>query len=170
MRSFCARLVREHVVALSVCRGFCIMKHARRRGSSRDWLDTSEQQHQVAPGVVGRDGVHWNLQRWRYVEWFSSECDTGCLFHQVMITTVQPNEHDDPLENNFQACGYERCGGFGDFNDIIVDQHGRVWFGLAHNVAGEIGSSAPWPRAEPKGYGGIGSHSTRWKLDLVSLG
>ncbi|MBE48667.1 MAG: hypothetical protein CMB04_02500, partial [Euryarchaeota archaeon] len=32
-----------------------------------------------------------------------------------------------------------RCGGFGDFNDIIIDQHGRAWFGLAHNVGGEIG-------------------------------
>ena len=39
-----------------------------------------------------------------------------------------------------------RGGGFGDFNDIIVDQHGRVWFGLAHNVAGEIGIFGTLPR------------------------
>ena len=26
-----------------------------------------------------------------------------------------------------------------DFNDIIIDQYGRAWFGLAHNVGGEIG-------------------------------
>ena len=37
------------------------------------------------------------------------------------------------------GCGYNRCGGFGDFNDIAIDQHGRVWFGHAHNVGGEIG-------------------------------
>jgi hypothetical protein len=87
---------------------------------------------QVAMGYIGtyNGGDTWNGYLSVIQDAFSD---------QVMITTVQLNEHDDPLENNFQACGYERCGGFGDFNDIIVDQHGRVWFGLAHNVAGEIG-------------------------------
>ena len=87
---------------------------------------------QVAMGYIGtyNGGDTWNGYLSVIQDAFSD---------QVMITTVQLNGHDDPLENNFQACGYERCGGFGDFNDIIVDQHGRVWFGLAHNVAGEIG-------------------------------
>ena len=87
---------------------------------------------QVAMGYIGtyNGGDTWNGYLSVIQDAFSD---------QVMITTVQLNEHDDPLENNFQACGYERCGGFGDFNDIIVDRHGRVWFGLAHNVAGEIG-------------------------------
>tara|TARA_Y100001935_G_scaffold96108_2_gene79914 strand:- start:10980 stop:12422 length:1443 start_codon:yes stop_codon:yes gene_type:complete len=87
---------------------------------------------QVAMGYIGtyNGGDTWNGYLSVIQDAFSDH---------VMITTVQLNDHDDPLENNFQACGYERCGGFGDFNDIIVDQHGRVWFGLAHNVAGEIG-------------------------------
>ncbi|MGB0164267.1 MAG: hypothetical protein ACPF9I_02480, partial [Candidatus Thalassarchaeaceae archaeon] len=87
---------------------------------------------QVAMGYIGtyNGGDTWNGYLSVIQDAFSD---------QVMITTVQLNEHDDPLEDSFQTCGYERCGGFGDFNDIIVDQHGRVWFGLAHNVAGEIG-------------------------------
>mgnify|MGYP000010998540 FL=1 len=87
---------------------------------------------QVAMGYIGtyNGGDTWNGYLSVIQDAFSD---------QVMITTVQLNEHNDPLEDSFQACGYERCGGFGDFNDIIVDQHGRVWFGLAHNVAGEIG-------------------------------
>jgi hypothetical protein len=46
---------------------------------------------------------------------------------------------DDPLENAKEDCGYDRCGGFGDFIDIVVDQYGRPWFGLAHNPSGETG-------------------------------
>ncbi|MDP7312719.1 MAG: hypothetical protein QF831_04725 [Candidatus Thalassarchaeaceae archaeon] len=27
----------------------------------------------------------------------------------------------------------------GDFLDMGVDQHGRPWFGLSHNIAGDMG-------------------------------
>ena len=26
------------------------------------------------------------------------------------------------------------AGGFGDFIDILIDKHGRPWFGLSHNI------------------------------------
>jgi hypothetical protein len=55
-----------------------------------------------------------------------------------LMTTVQVNAWGDPLDTTAD-CGFNRCGGFGDFNDIIIDQYGRPWFGLAHNVGGEIG-------------------------------
>ena len=55
-----------------------------------------------------------------------------------LMTTVQVNAWGDPLDTTAD-CGFNRCGGFGDFNDIIIDQYGRAWFGLAHNVGGEIG-------------------------------
>jgi hypothetical protein len=32
-------------------------------------------------------------------------------------------------------CGYNRCGGLGDFLDIRVDAYGRTWFALSHNLA-----------------------------------
>jgi len=36
-------------------------------------------------------------------------------------------------------CGYNRCGGLGDFLDMRIDVQGRVWFALSHNIAGDIG-------------------------------
>ncbi len=54
-----------------------------------------------------------------------------------LMTTVQINDVNDPLENAKTDCGYDRCGGFGDFIDVLVDQHGRVWFGLSHNIVDE---------------------------------
>lgn len=56
-----------------------------------------------------------------------------------LITTIIVNAPDDPLDNEKEDCGYDRCGGFGDFIDIVVGLDGRPWFGLAHNPAGEIG-------------------------------
>jgi hypothetical protein len=87
---------------------------------------------QVAMGYIGTfdDGATWNGYLSVIMDVFAD---------QPLITTVQLNGFDDPLENAKSDCGYDRCGGFGDFNDIIIDQHGRVWFGLAHNVAGELG-------------------------------
>lgn len=87
---------------------------------------------QVAMGYIGTfdDGATWN----GYLSVI-----TDVFAEQPLITTVQLNGFDDPLEDAKSDCGYDRCGGFGDFNDIIIDQHGRVWFGLAHNVAGELG-------------------------------
>ena len=87
---------------------------------------------QVAMGYIGTfdGGATWN----GYLSVISD-----VFADQPLITTVQLNGFDDPLEDSKSDCGYDRCGGFGDFNDIIIDQHGRVWFGLAHNVAGELG-------------------------------
>ena len=50
-----------------------------------------------------------------------------------LFTTVQLNAPGDPLDTE-AGCGYNRCGGLGDFLDMAVDQHGRVWFGLSHNL------------------------------------
>ena len=55
-----------------------------------------------------------------------------------LFTTVQINADGDPLDTTAD-CGYNRCGGLGDFLDMSVDQHGRPWFGLSHNSAGDIG-------------------------------
>ncbi len=33
-------------------------------------------------------------------------------------------------------CGGVRCGGFGDFIDVELDDEGRPWIALAHNTAG----------------------------------
>ena len=84
------------------------------------------------------------------MEWVP-QCDTGRFSDQVMITTVQLNEHNDPLEDHLKPAGYERCGASGDFNDIIVDQHGRVWFGLTTTLLEKSVSSAPWPRGRTSG-------------------
>ena len=60
---------------------------------------------------------------------------TDAFGENPLFTTVQVNPVDDPLENTKSDCGYDRCGGFGDFLDMGVDQHGRPWFGLSHNIA-----------------------------------
>jgi hypothetical protein len=54
-----------------------------------------------------------------------------------LITTVQVNNFGDPLSLE-PGCGYNRCGGFGDFIDILVDSYGRPWFGLSHNIGNGI--------------------------------
>ena len=64
---------------------------------------------------------------------------TDSFNENPLLTTVVVNLPDDPLENAKEDCGYDRCGGFGDFIDIVVAADGRPWFGLAHNPAGEIG-------------------------------
>ncbi len=64
---------------------------------------------------------------------------TDSFNENPLLTTVVVNLPDDPLENAKNDCGYDRCGGFGDFIDIVVAADGRPWFGLAHNPAGEIG-------------------------------
>lgn len=58
---------------------------------------------------------------------------TDAFSDMPLITTVQVNEVGDPLDIT-EDCGYNRCGGFGDFIDILVDAHGRAWFGLSHNI------------------------------------
>ena len=63
---------------------------------------------------------------------------TDVFSENPLFTTVQINDDDDPLDTTAD-CGYNRCGGLGDFLDMSVDQYGRPWFGLAHNSAGDIG-------------------------------
>ena len=85
---------------------------------------------QVALGYLGDSGGDtWNGYLTVISDAFSP---------MPLMTTVQVNAWGDPLDTS-EDCGFNRCGGFGDFNDIIIDQHGRAWFGLAHNVGGEIG-------------------------------
>ncbi len=80
----------------------------------------------VALGYVGTTGGNiWN----GYLSVI-----TDAFGEQPLITTVQVNEMDDPLDTS-EGCGYNRCGGFGDFIDVIVDHEGRVWFGLSNNLA-----------------------------------
>ena len=59
---------------------------------------------------------------------------TDVFSENPLFTTVQINEEGDPLDTT-EDCGYNRCGGLGDFLDMSVDQYGRPWFGLSHNSA-----------------------------------
>ena len=87
---------------------------------------TSGAAGRVALGYVGTTGGGiWN----GYLSVI-----TDAFAEQPLITTVQVNEMDDPLDTT-EGCGYNRCGGFGDFIDVIVDHEGRVWFGLSNNLA-----------------------------------
>jgi hypothetical protein len=52
-----------------------------------------------------------------------------------LITSVAVNHPDDPLDTT-SDCGNVRCGGFGDFIDVEIDDEGRPWIALAHNAAG----------------------------------
>ena len=62
---------------------------------------------------------------------------TDSFNENPLLTTVVVNLPDDPLENAKEDCSYDRCGGFGDFIDIVVGPDGRPWFGLAHNPSTE---------------------------------
>jgi hypothetical protein len=55
-----------------------------------------------------------------------------------LITSVSVNLFDDPLDIT-EDCGNVRCGGFGDFIDIEIDDDGRPWIALAHNVRNQEG-------------------------------
>ena len=59
---------------------------------------------------------------------------TDAFNENPLMTTVQINEPGNPLDTE-AGCGYNRCGGLGDFLDMAVDQYGRPWFGLSHNLA-----------------------------------
>ena len=86
----------------------------------------------VAMGYIGttNGGSTWNGYMTTMTDSFNEN---------PLLTTVVVNTPDDPLDNAKSDCGYDRCGGFGDFIDIVIDQYGRPWFGLAHNPGGEIG-------------------------------
>jgi hypothetical protein len=64
---------------------------------------------------------------------------TDAFNETPLITTVQVNADEDPLDNASPTCGYERCGGFGDFIDMQIDAYGRPWLALSHNPAGDMG-------------------------------
>ena len=85
----------------------------------------------VAFGYIGDDGSGlWN----GYISVM-----TDAFNETPLITTVQVNANEDPLDNASPTCGYERCGGFGDFIDMQIDEFGRPWFGLSHNPSGDTG-------------------------------
>ena len=80
----------------------------------------------VAFGYVGNSGEdNWN----GYLTYATDAFNQTPLF-----TTVQVNGLEDPLDLTVD-CGYNRCGGWGDFLDIRVDAYGRVWWALSHNIA-----------------------------------
>ena len=60
---------------------------------------------------------------------------TDAFSENPLITTVAVNQPDDPLDIT-SDCGNVRCGGFGDFIDVEIDDEGRPWIALAHNAAG----------------------------------
>ena len=59
---------------------------------------------------------------------------TDAFSENPLFTTVQLNAIGDPIDIVVD-CGYNRCGGLGDFLDIRVDAYGRTWFSLSHNIA-----------------------------------
>jgi len=80
----------------------------------------------VAFGYVGDSGNNtWNGYMTVITDAFNEN---------PLMTTVQINEPGNPLDTE-DGCGYNRCGGLGDFLDMSVDQYGRPWFGLSHNIA-----------------------------------
>lgn len=60
---------------------------------------------------------------------------TDAFAEHPLITSVAVNQPDDPLDMT-SDCGNVRCGGFGDFIDVEIDDEGRPWIALAHNTAG----------------------------------
>jgi len=60
---------------------------------------------------------------------------TDAFADYPLITSVAVNHPDDPLDIT-SDCGARRCGGFGDFIDVELDDEGRPWIALAHNTAG----------------------------------
>ena len=60
---------------------------------------------------------------------------TDTFSESPLITSVAVNLPTDPLDI-LPDCGNIRCGGFGDFIDVEIDDEGRPWIALAHNAAG----------------------------------
>jgi len=78
---------------------------------------------------------------------------TDAFAENPLITTVAVNLPNDPLDIT-DDCGNVRCGGFGDFIDVEIDDEGRPWIALAHNVLGEHGIVGTWTTG-PSLYGNI---------------
>ena len=84
----------------------------------------------VVVGYIGQSGNgSWN----GYMSLMTDAFNVNPL-----ITTVAVNAPDDPLDIT-EDCGYRRCGGFGDFIDLVIDLDGRPWIALANNPANEVG-------------------------------
>lgn len=69
------------------------------------------------------------------------------------VANVPVNDPSDPLDTG-RPCGAMRCGGFGDFIDIVIDGDGRPWAALAHNEhdsAGIVGTLATGPSLRGNG-------------------
>jgi hypothetical protein len=80
----------------------------------------------VAVGYIGQLGnSSWN----GYMSIMTDSFNDNPL-----ITTVAVNTPEDPLDTT-EDCGYRRCGGFGDFIDLVIDLDGRPWIALANNPA-----------------------------------
>ena len=60
---------------------------------------------------------------------------TDAFAENPLITSVVVNMPEDALDIT-SDCGNVRCGGFGDFIDVELDDEGRPWIALAHNAAG----------------------------------
>ena len=60
---------------------------------------------------------------------------TDAFAENSLITSVVVNLPEDALDVT-SDCGNVRCGGFGDFIDVELDDEGRPWIALAHNAAG----------------------------------
>ncbi len=60
---------------------------------------------------------------------------TDAFAERPLITSVAVNHPGDPLDIT-SDCGNVRCGGFGDFIDVEIDDEGRPWIALAHNARG----------------------------------
>lgn len=60
---------------------------------------------------------------------------TDAFAENPLITSMAVNHPEDPLDIT-SDCGNVRCGGFGDFIDVEIDDAGRPWIALAHNAAG----------------------------------
>ena len=58
---------------------------------------------------------------------------TDAYAENPLITTVAVNVKSDYLDET-EDCGSVRCGGFGDFIDVVIDVEGRPWIALSHNI------------------------------------
>lgn len=119
---------------------------------SRDQGDTWSEPMMMAPPGVNETGFPTIFagEEGRVVVGYIGEGDdmggwsgymsimTDAFADQPLITTVAVNDPSDALDDT-DDCGNVRCGGFGDFIDVEIDDEGRPWIALAHNVMGEAG-------------------------------
>jgi hypothetical protein len=134
---------------------------------SRDQGNTWSEPMMVAPPGVNETGFPTIFagDEGRVVVGYIGEMDdnggwagymsvmTDAFSENPLITTVAVNLPNDPLDTT-DDCGNVRCGGFGDFIDVEIDDEGRPWIALAHNVLGQHGIVGTWVTG-PSLYGNI---------------